>query len=238
MGFPDLFKLEKLTIEAFSDRKRKSSIDSMEAMFNPTTVNQKYAVKYVPTKRLNGIKQAAHFETVLPTTLDLQLLFDGTGVDQIGLLTLFGSNPTVGERIDTLLKLCYQVKGDTHEPNFLTVTWGQFLKGDNDGGFRGRLANLSIAYQSFNRDGSPLRAQCDLSLTADDDSDRQASAFNLSSPDLTHSKLVRNGDTLPLLTSDVYGTSRHIAKVARANDLDQFRALQPGRELLFPPIER
>jgi hypothetical protein len=27
-------------------------------------------------------------------------------------------------------------------------------------------------------------------------------------------------------------------KVARFNDLDQFRELTPGRELLFPPIER
>ena len=239
MGFPDLFKLEKLTIEAFSDRERdKPAGKPFEAMFNPTTISQTYGVRYLPSKAINNPTQTAKFEQVLPESLDLQLLFDGTGVDQIGLLTLFGNNLTVSERIETLLTLCYDVAGKIHEPNFLVVTWGQFLKAGNKGGFRGRLANLAITYQSFDRDGSPMRAQCDLKLVGDDAADRQKGALNLSSPDLTHSKQVRNGDTLPLLTSEIYGTSRHVAKVARANDLDQFRSLDPGRELLFPPIER
>jgi nucleoid-associated protein YgaU len=237
MAFPDLFKLEKLKIEAFSDRERqRPEGEPVEAMFNPTTVNQRYGVRYVPSRRVDGVRQAAHFERVLPTTLDVQLLFDGTGVDQIGLLTLFGKNKTVGERIEDLLTACYRVNGDIHEPNFLTVTWGQFLKRANDGGFRGRLSSLAINYASFNRDGSPLRAQCDLSLTADDDPDRQGNANPLFSPDVTHSRLVREGDTLPLLTAEVYGSTRHVVEVARHNDLDHFRALEPGRTLLFPPI--
>lgn len=236
MAFPDLFKLEKLKIEAFTDKERSSPAGSTEAMFNPTTLSQRYGVRYVPARGIGSHRQRAHFERVLPTTLELQLLFDGTGVDQIGLLTLFGKNPTVGERIEELLAVCYDVESESHEPHFLTVTWGEFLKKRGNGGFRGRLSSLSINYASFNRDGSPLRAQCDLSLTADDDPDRQASGINLASPDLTHSRLVRTGDTLPLLTADVYGSTRLLVEVARANDLDHFRTLEPGRELLFPPV--
>jgi nucleoid-associated protein YgaU len=82
-----------------------------------------------------------------------------------------------------------------------------------------------------------MRAQLDLAITADDDPDLQASALNLSSPDLTHSRLVRGGDTLPLLTAEVYGSPAQMLKIARFNDLDQLRELKPGRELLFPPIE-
>jgi hypothetical protein len=238
MAFPDLFKLEKLKIEAFSERKRTAAslLGRFEAMFNPTTVTQRYGVRYVPPQRIGKMIQGAHFERVLPSTLDLQLLFDGTGVDQIGLLTLFGKNPTVGERIEDLLSLCYRVNGKIHQPNFLTVTWGEFLKKSNDGGFRGRLSSLAINYASFNRDGGPLRAQCDLSLTADDDPDRQAGRTNASSPDLTHSRLVRTGDTLSILADEIYGSARHIVEVARANDLDHFRSLEPGREILFPPL--
>jgi hypothetical protein len=237
MSFPDLFKLEKLTIEAFQERARTTSLGKFEAMFNPTTVNQRYANRFATTRGTQGVRQVARFATVQPASLDLQLLLDGTGVDQIGLLTLFGDNPTVGERIDSFLQLCYHVNGDSHEPNFLKVTWGKFSRHLMGDGFRGRLTSVAINYTSFDRDGDPMRAQLDISLTADDDPDRQASALGLSSPDLSHSVLVREGDTLPLLTTQIYGSSRHVLKVARANDLDHFRALEPGRDLLFPPIK-
>ncbi|HET9398851.1 MAG TPA: hypothetical protein VFO45_08545 [Sphingomicrobium sp.] len=236
MAFPDLFKLEKLKIQAFSDRNRSIRAGEIEAMFNPTTINQRHGISYHDSVEIGG-RQVARFKRAQPSTLDVQLLFDGTGVDQIGLLTLFGKNQTVGERIADLLKICYVVHGDIHEPNFLTVTWGQFLKAPN-GGFRGRLSDLSINYASFERDGSPLRAQCDLSLVADDELQRQAGFDPFSSPDLTHSRLARAGDTLPLLTAEIYGSERHVLEVARHNDLDHFRELEPGRELLFPPLER
>ncbi len=251
MAFPDLFKLEKLRIEAYGkdDRKDDSFLKKIEAMFNPTTLTQRYGVKYVPASDQN---QKASFAQVLPATLTLQLLFDGTGVDQIGVLTLFSPTPTVREQIDTLLQVCYQVQSATHEPSFLKVIWGknfQQLQGD---GFRGRLASMTINYTSFDRDGSPLRAQCDLTIVGDDSLQRQISGNNPSSPDLTHARTVRAGDTLPLLTAAIYGSSRYVVAVARANDLDHLRPtpplqsaevappgdrdLAPGRDLIFPPI--
>jgi hypothetical protein len=236
MAFPDLFKLEKLKIEAFTDSNRQSRYKTVEAMFNPSTISQRHSIRYNTMDYATG--QVARFQTMLPSTLDVQLLFDGTGVDQIGLLTLFGKNPTVGERIAELVDACYAVDGDIHEPHYLTVTWGQFLKAGPNGGFRGRLSDLSINYASFDRDGSPLRAECNLSLLADDEIDRQAQGNPFFSPDLTHSRLARAGDTLPLLTAEIYGSERHVVEVARHNDLDHLRELEPGRELLFPPLER
>lgn len=238
MAFPDLFKLEKLKIEAFGKRERTaaSSVGTFEAMFNPTTITQRYANRYSSGRGAARGRHVARFAAVPPTTLQLQLLLDGTGVDQIGLLTLFGANKTVGDRIDEFMKLCYRINSDAHEPNFLKVTWGKFHRHLNGDGFRGRLESVSINYTSFDRDGSPMRAQLDVAITADDDPNRQASGLNLSSPDLTHSRTVRTGDTLPLLTAGIYGTPQHVIEVARANDLDHFRTLEPGRELLFPPI--
>ena len=240
MAFPDLFKLEKLKIEAFSDPGRQTPVpnNSFAAMFNPETLVQTYANNYVAAPGGQGTQQAALFDKVGPASLSLKLLFDGTGVDQIGLLTLFGSNPTVGERIDTFMRLCYQINGTIHEPNFLKVTWGKFSRHLGGDGFRGRLTRAVITYKSFGRDGEPMRAEIDVTITGDDDLARQASALNLSSPDLTHSRLVRNGDTLPLLTAEIYGSPRHVVEVARANGIDHFRSLEPGRELTFPPIAK
>src|SRR4030095_16196248 len=113
MAFPDLFKLEKLKIEAFSTRERTAatSIGTFEAMFNPTTIGQRYANRYSGKGGATG-RHVARLDAVLPATLNLQLLLDGTGVDQIGLLTLFGTNKTVGDRIDDFMKLCYRVHTD------------------------------------------------------------------------------------------------------------------------------
>src|SRR6187551_1033404 len=193
MAFPDLFKLEKLKIEAFGKRERTaaSSLGTFEAMFNPTSITQRYANRFAKGQGTTSGKTVARFATVLPASLQLQLLLDGTGVDQIGLLTLFGKNKTVGDRIDEFMKLCYRMNKDAHEPNFLKVTWGKFNRHLNGDGFRGRLESVSINYTSFDRDGSPMRAQLDVAITADDDPDLQASSLNLSSPDLTHSRTVR-----------------------------------------------
>ena len=48
MGLGNLFKLEKLRIEAFKDADRNSSADSpgMEVMFNPTSYKRKYEIAF------------------------------------------------------------------------------------------------------------------------------------------------------------------------------------------------
>ena len=73
-------------------------------------------------------------------------------------------------------------------------------------------------------------------LISDQDVKKRVKKENKSSPDLTHSRIVKNGDTLPLLTKEVYGTSAYYLRVAQVNKLDDFRNLTPGQELFFPPL--
>jgi nucleoid-associated protein YgaU len=236
MAFPDLFKLEKLKIEAYSDRRRKSKIGEFEAMFNPTTLSQTFGVQYQAASGAAGASHEARFVRKNPADLTVKLLLDGTGVDRIGVLTLFDRNRTVGQRIGDFLRLAYQVNGGTHEPGFLWVKWGEWGTELGETGYKCRLKSVAIAYQSFNRDGSPLRAELDIALVSDDEHSTQLRIAGLASPDVTHSRLARAGDTLPSLTREVYGSPRQVAAVARINDLDQLRAIEPGRELIFPPI--
>jgi nucleoid-associated protein YgaU len=44
------------------------------------------------------------------------------------------------------------------------------------------------------------------------------------------------GDTLPELARQVYGSETHYLWLARQNQLDDFRNLQPGRVIHFPPL--
>ncbi|MCU0837339.1 MAG: hypothetical protein MUE49_01290 [Rhodospirillales bacterium] len=232
MAFPDLFKLEKLKIAAYENAQRQTGQETgeFEAMFNPQSFSQSFRTQYVPGAGLNSGAQSATFVRSLPTSLQIKLLLDGTDVEEMGLVTLFSTPKTVKQRIDDFLALAYHVQGQTHEPSFLKVVWAGCLD------FACRLAGVTISYTTFDRDGAPLRAELDLSLVADDDLQRQLARAALSSPDVSHSRIVASGDTLPLMTKAVYGTSRHYLRVARVNGLSHFRQLKPGQELLFPPL--
>lgn len=233
MGFPDLFKLEKLSIEAYSDRARTPPpLGTFEAMFNPQTFDRTYQNQYATQNGAASGTQTATFEHALPASLTLKLLLDGTNVQEMGVTALFKALDTVKDRIKKFLDLTYKVQGSTHEPNYLIVRWGQLLD------FSCRLDKVNITYSSFDRDGTPLRAELELSLVADEDPGRQLSATALQSADVSHSRVVVAGDTLPLLTRDIYGSSALYLAVARANKLDHFRTIEPGREILFPPIDK
>ena len=82
-----------------------------------------------------------------------------------------------------------------------------------------------------------MRAELDINLIADEDVKKRVKKENKNSPDLTHARIVKSGDSLPLLTKEVYGVPDYYLRVAQANNLDDFRNLTVGQELLFPPLE-
>jgi nucleoid-associated protein YgaU len=59
------------------------------------------------------------------------------------------------------------------------------------------------------------------------------------STDITQLVDVVDGDTLPNLAQQIYGRSDDglLLSIAKYNKLNKFRNLEPGIQLLFPPIE-
>src|SRR3954469_3557762 len=164
MAFPDLFKLEKLNIYAFTKAARDvgSQIgEPFEAMFNPQTLSRTDTNLFEASKATGGATQTATFVRTRPSDLSLTLLLDGTGIEQMGLINLFSSPQTVQDRIDAFLALAYQPQSQTREPSYLKVMWGKQFK------FDCRLTAITTNYTSFDRDGSALRAELALTLTAD-----------------------------------------------------------------------
>lgn len=236
MALLDRVKLKKLTIKAYKARSRSASdlIDTFEAMFNPTSFSQKYEIEYGKNQGMNSTNKQVDYSRSKPRELNLKLILDETGVNEMGIMRLGGTR-TVADRVQEFVKLTFRMNGTIHEPNFLVVEWG----GKEDGGliFSCRLGSVNVSYNNFNRDGSPMRAELDVILVSDEDIKKRMATENKSSPDLTHQRTVKSGDTLPLLTKEVYGTSAYYVRVAQANNLDDFRNLTPGQELFFPPLE-
>jgi len=222
------FKLEKLKIKAYSDIERSAAVGTFEAMFNPESFKRSYAIAYSSRQGMSSSDQSAAYTRSRPSDLNIKLLLDGTGVHEMGILQL-GAQPTVSERVTEFLHLTFEMNGDIHEPNYLIVEWG-------DLSFSCRLGSVDVTYNSFDKDGKALRAELNVTLLSDVEPEKRLRQENKTSPDLTHTRLVKSGDTLPLLTKEIYGSSIHYLFVAAHNKLDDFRNLTPGQELLFPPL--
>lgn len=231
MALKNPFKLEKLKIIAYKDPGRSTTDvvgKPFEAMFNPESFNQKYEILYSNQQSTNSTGREATYTFSKPSELRLKLVLDGSGVTEMGIFQ-FGEQKKVSERVKDFLDLTFKMNGEIHQPNYLKVEWGTLI-------FSCRLESVDISYTSFNRDGTPLRAELDVSLISDIEVEKRLTEENKNSPDLTHSRVVKNEDTLPLLCKEIYGSSVHYLKVARVNNLDDFRNLSPGQEIFFPPL--
>ena len=231
MALKNLFKLEKLKIKAYPNTKRSEAerIGTFEAMFNPTSFHQKYEIQYGKNQGFNSTGKKVNYARSKPTDLSLKLLLDGTGVHEMGILRF--RQKKVSERVEEFLKLTFRMNGKIHEPNYLVVEWGDLI-------FSCRLGSVDINYTSFDRDGTALRAELNVNLIADQSVEKRIAMEDKSSPDVPHTRVVKSGDTLPLLSKEIYGSSAYYLRVAQANNLDNFRNLQPGQEIFFPTLEK
>ena len=217
--------LIKLKIEACADAQcTQPTGDSIEASINPETYQLSFGVTYKGSqeKLNNAVTQI--FQGMADTSLSLDLVVDGTG-----LVPLPSGIKTVDDYLATLKKIVYTYQGTYHRPNYLKITWGN-LK------FTGVCESMSTKYTLFTPEGFGLRATVTLKFKESIDFDTKLKMAQSSSPDLTHVRVVRAGDTLPLMSYQIYGDSAYYPVVARANNLSHFAAIRPGDQLYFPPL--
>lgn len=235
MSLINLFKLEKMRIEAYKKVGRgiadKATPAKLELMFNPASFDEEHAVAYeAETRRaINSSAKPAKYAYTPPVKLKLVFVLDDTGVNHYFKPLQMLAGASVSKQIETFKKLCWRMNGDTHEPHFLILRWGKLA-------INCRLEKLGITYKLFDKAGDPLRAEMAVEFIRDDSAAAIARAEGKNSPDLTHVRIVKSGDTLPLLCQEIYGSSSHYLQVARDNGLDDFRSLALGQRLSFPPL--
>jgi len=230
------FKLQKLTITSYDDQKRTEERKKFEVMFNPESVQQRFVNKYSKNAINIQNEDDVKFTRSVRSQVRMKLIFDGTNVHQYGAETVFnlirGTQKNVAKRVDEFVTNTVKIKGKIHEPPYLKLNWGETLN------FNCRLNDLDINYTLFDRSGDPLRAELSVSFIEDEELKEQLSKLSLESPDLTHYRMVKAGDQLPLMCQEIYGSPSYYPLVARINKLTDFRNLRPGQEIYFPPIEK
>jgi hypothetical protein len=197
-----------------------------ELVINPSEFSHERTICY-NTKRTQGqTGNPLKFSAVNPDKISFSVVFDGTGV-------VAPQDPNapsdVVNQIEALSAIVCNYQGDDHEPNPVQLLWGTLI-------FQGRLQSLSTNYTLFKPSGAPLRARSELVFKGFGSNTEINLLADRSSPDLSHSVTVVIGDTLPLLCQRIYGDSRYYPEVAAYNGLREFRRLQPGARLHFPPL--
>jgi nucleoid-associated protein YgaU len=216
-------QLEKLLVQAYSapDYAESSLIDTFESYVNPSEITLAYEMEYDSAQGSGTTGSRMDFKKVKPGDLSLSLFLDGTGAN--------GVKIDVQEQVEKFQTIT-GYNGDIHRPNYLKVAWGTIQVK------RCVLKSASIAYKLFRPDGTPLRATIAATFVdAVEDQTRVALAQD-SSPDLTHVRVLRAGDSLAALCHQIYGDPTLYVKVARANGLDGVRHLPAGTRVRFPPL--
>lgn len=216
-------ELKKLKIEAYStiEFKESDKVDEFSVLFNPSTYAQKYEVTYENNAGQGTTGNTQKFGRIKPQEYSFDFLFDGTGTA--------APATDVASAIDQFLKVTGKMDGDIHRPLFLKLSWGNLLS-------KCVLKTADITYTLFRPDGFPLRAKVTAQFSEAIDDTLRVAEEGKNSPDLTHVRAAQEGDRLDLMAYRIYGDPATYTAVARANDLDHFRALPAGLTLRFPPM--
>ncbi|WP_133272612.1 CIS tube protein [Hymenobacter radiodurans] len=229
-------KLEKLLILGFKDSKEaerggiREAIGNdayFEALINPESYTLDYKLKFSEFDQGQGTSgKQLKYEYTEPEEITFEFLFDNTGI--------IDGKPRadIADDLKRLKQVLIEYKGDAHEPRHFKLVWGRHSI------FKGRVTELSVTYKLFNPDGSPIRAVARVKFKSSIEEQIRAAKEDKKSPDLTHVQQVKGGDTLPLLCYRIYGDARYYLHVAAANGLSNFRHLEPGQSLIFPPLDK
>jgi hypothetical protein len=222
----------------------KTTGASYSALINPETFTINYGTQSTPRSGPGASEEQRTFNKRSAQTVSFKILIDGTGIIPTGpaasmgggmvgslvsAVTGDGGQRDVVSDIAKLKKVVYGYNSDTHQPTYVQIRWGKIL-------FNAQLQSMNLVYKLFDTDGTPLRAEADLSFQGVINDDKLTALENKQSPDLTHVRTIIKGDNLSLICYREYGDSIYSYQIAKFNRLTDFKRLTPGMKLFLPPI--
>ena len=219
---------QKLILTAYTDEKFSSEKGKYTVPLNPQDISLHQGINYSTDPPLGASGTSLKYRYHNPEILSFTVLMDDTGA-------VFKSDKSISKGIenelDKLRAILVEYDGDIHEPNYVGVSWGTLV-------FKGRAILMDTKYTLFAEDGKPLRVEVAIKVQKSISDEARNAEEGKNSPDLTHERMVKEGDTLPLMTYKIYGDVKYYLDVAEANGLDHFRDLVPGTILYFPPLAK
>lgn len=228
-----LGELKKMKIIAYKQADYSDTSqdgEPFQVLINPESYQMEYKIEYNSEQGQGASSAQLGYKHTKPEEISFEFLFDATGTVQTGNIFV-PPKPDITEDLQRFKDMLTAYEGEIHQPRYLKLIWGAML-------FKGRMSTLQIQFKLFKPDGRPIRAVAKASFKGSVEENFRVALENAQSPDVTHSRMVMAGDTLPMMCYNIYGDSKYYLEVAKANGLDNFRQLKAGDELFFPPIEK
>lgn len=219
--------MEKLAITAYTDENFRTEYKSaFELQINPEKIKLERGIKYAEDRQLGSLNGSNTFVRYKPESLSFECIVDCTG-------TVEGTkdNQHVKNIVKAIEERLYFYNSDAHRPSFVKVNYGDMV-------FRGQLKSMETEYSLFNESGIPFRSNLKITLTGYCSSDEEKKKNTKYSPDVSRLIVLKEGQTLASLCQDVYNNSLLVTEVARFNNLNGFRSVPAGTEILFPALKK
>lgn len=216
-------ELKKMMIEAYKESDYSGSpAETFTVMFNPNTYTQKYEVEYQERQGQGDTGSPQVFGSIKPQEYTFEFLFDGTGTA--------AEKVEVQDVVEEFLTVTGKHDGEIHRPLYLKLVWGALIS-------KCVLKSADITYTLFKPDGYPLRAKVKATFAENVEDALRVAEERKNSPDLTHTRVVKQSDHLSLMADRIYKNPSHYLQLAKFNNLNNFRRLKVGQELRFPPLK-
>jgi hypothetical protein len=147
-------------------------------------------------------------------------------------MELFLDRTDTGSDVDQDIKNLerfIEIDRTLHSPPVVDFVWGSFA-------FTGVITSLREKMTLFSEDGRRLRARLAVSFKSYKSAEVQLRELKLSSPDRSHARVLREGETLAHIAHEVYGDPRMWRPIALANGITRPRFVEPGTALWIPAL--
>ena len=218
--------LTKLSFTAYKTNQftqRLGGTDEYSVMYNPEELTIKLEVESDNKQGIGTTSSKMEFRKIKPQDYRINFWIDGTGVTD-------GIKKDVPDEVENFLRVVYDYNSAKHRPNFVMILYGAVL-------LKTVLRSVEITYNLFSPNGKPLRAKLSTVFTSCLDPNLSLMINNPSSPDLTHKRVVSEGEKLVQMANKIYQNNLLYADVAQANGLNNFRTIEKGTAIWFPPVK-
>jgi hypothetical protein len=202
------------------DSRDRSSV--IEVCFNPPEYTTNKGIGFDEPKNpglespIIKYKQGDSQKFTLDLLLDTYTSYKGRG-----------SREDLHEKYINRFEKLMDIDRDMHAPPPCKILWGTLE-------FIGVLENVKKNYTMFLGDGTPVRAKVTLEFKEYIPVDIQVKSNPRHSPDRLKTYLLKEGDSLWQLSAASYGDPDHWRVIAEANNIDNPKNLEPGKEIMIP----
>jgi nucleoid-associated protein YgaU len=208
--------------------------DAIECQFNPNQISYSKSTNWKSTPTFNKDIPLAEFGGGQADKLSMKLYFDTSMYASTDVRTYLGPLIELTRLIDSGGGANKRTK-----PPLCRFMWGTFSS-QSGMSFQAYLDHISVTFSMFLPDGTPIRAEADVSFVSVKETTDSGSMPAQNPTSISEARklwVVSEGETLDWIAYKEYSNSSHWRHIAQTNNLHDPMNLKPGTVLRLTPLD-